>query len=1015
MYILPKFIQSKEKLTIMLVKKLLRSIGLSLLLLGLTQSLFAQKTVSGKVSDSKDGQGLAGVSVVAKGTSTGTTTKTDGSFSLSVPDNVNALLISSVGYASQEVSITGVTVVDVLLVATGASLNEIVVIGYGTSKRRDVTGSISTVQAKDFNKGVITSPDQLLQSKVPGLEITQNSGQPGAATTVKIRGNNSIRGGNNPIYVVDGVILDGRTARPSLNLGGFGPTPESNPLIYINPNDIASIDVLKDASSSAIYGSRGANGVIVITTKRGSSGPTKLEFATSFGVFAGYMKKYEVLDAGQFRNGLSKYSVPNASTLDGGQNIDAQDEIVNKNMSQNYSIALSGGNETGKFRVSFLGSQTQGFIRKTSLDRFLGNFGGQYKFLNKRLTIDFDLIAGHTREDIGAVVNQVGSQGDLISSVLQWNPTQPFKDGSGHFIFPANGSGNPLALTDGITDVANVNTYLGNISATFRLAKGLDYKFLYAINHGAGYRNTNEYGWLQGYSGLSGNGIGAITNSVLTSQTFTHTLNFVTDLTQKLNLNATAGFEYWKSDYSTSSFSASGFNTNLTQDNLIDIPYTAMLQDGRSQNLPITFVDPTTELQSYFVRAILNYNNKFFLTGTFRADGSSRFGENNKYGYFPSIAGKWLISNEDFMKKGGIFSSLALRASWGKTGNQEFPSGASQEQFGFTAYNTASQVNVANPDLKWETTTSYDIGVDYSLLNGRIYGALDYYDKTTTDILFQSVAIQPAPASTYWINIPGHLKNTGFEFAIGATIIQKNDFTLDATFNIANNKNKLTEFFAPGTKTPLVIMTGTIDGQGVSGTLSQIITNDQPVNEFYLKPFKGFDANGNQQIGGADEIYFAGDPNPHTIYGGTVNIAYKKFNFNLNAGGAGGYLIYNNTRTSVTNISGIVQGRNIDQAAFESAEKPSSGVGASDRFLENGNYFKLRNATISYSIGDAGRYVKNLSVFVSGTNLFVSSKFTGFDPEVNIDKNNGGYPSRSIEYIPYPTPRTITFGLNFSL
>ena len=1002
----------------MLVNKLLRGIGLSVLLLSLTPSLFAQKTVTGKISDSKDGQGLAGVSVVAKGTSTGTTTKTDGSFSLNVPDNVNTLLISSVGYATQEVSITGITTVDVLLVATGASLNEIVVIGYGTSKRRDVTGSISTVQAKDFNKGVITSPDQLLQSKVPGLEITQNSGQPGAATTVKIRGNNSIRGGNNPIYVIDGVILDGRSARPSISLGAFGPAPESNPLIYINPNDIASIDVLKDASSSAIYGSRGANGVIVITTKKGSSGPTKLEFATSFGVFAGYMKKYEILDVGKFRSGInsSKYGLPNPSSLDFGGGVDAQDEVINKNVGQNYSIAFSGGNETGKFRVSFLGSQTPGIIKATGLDRYLGNFSGQYKFLNKRLTIDFGLIAGHTREDIGAVVNQVGSQGDLISSVLQWNPTRPFKDpATGFFVFPTNGSGNPLALIDGIKDVANVNTYLGNIAATFRLAKGLDYKFLYAVNHSAGYRNTNEYGWLQGYSGLSGQGIAAISNAQLTSQTFTHTLNYTTDLTSKLNLNALAGYEYWKSDYATNTFSAAGFNTNLTQDNIIDIPYTAMLQDGNTQNLPSTYVDPTTELQSYFVRAILNYNNKFFLTGTFRADGSSRFGENNKYGYFPSIAGKWLLSNEDFMKKGGLFSSLALRASWGKTGNQEFPSGASQEQFGFSAYNSAGQVNVANPNLKWETTTSYDIGVDYSLLNGRIYGAIDYYDKTTTDILFQSVAIQPAPASTYWINIPGHLKNTGFEFAIGATVIQKSDFTLDATFNIANNKNKLTDFYAPGTKTPLVILTGTIDGQGVSGTLSQIITNNQPVNEFYLKPFKGFDAGGNQQIGGADEIYFAGDPNPHTLWGATVTANYKKFTISLNGGGAGGYMIYNNTRTSVTNISGLAQGRNVDEAAYNSDEKTASGVGASDRFLESGNYFKMRNATISYSIGDAGRYVKNLSVFVSGTNLFVSTKFTGFDPEVNIDKNNSGYPSRSIEYIPYPTPRTITFGLNFTL
>ena len=367
------------------------------------------------------------------------------------------------------------------------------------------------------------------------------------------------------------------------------------------------------------------------------------------------------------------------------------------------------------------------------------------------------------------------------------------------------------------------------------------------------------------------------------------------------------------------------------------------------------------------------------------------------------------------MKNGGIFSSLAVRASWGKTGNQEFPSGASQEQFGFSAYNTAGQVNVANPDLKWETTTSYDIGLDYSLLKGRIYGAFDYYDKTTTDILFQSIAIQPAPATSYWINIPGHLKNTGFEFAVGATVIQKTDFSLDVSFNIANNKNKLTDFFAPGTKTPLAIVTGTIDGQGVSGSLGQIITNDQPANEFYLKPFKGFDANGNQIIGGNSEIVFAGDPNPHTIYGGSATLGYRKLTLTLNAGGAGGYLIYNNTRTSVTNISGISQGRNIDQAAFNSAEKPSSGVAPSTRFLEKGDYFKLRNASLNYNVGNIGRYVKGLNVFVSGNNLFVITKFTGFDPEVNIDKNNGGYPSRSIEYIPYPTPRMISFGLNFSL
>lgn len=998
----------------MTTTRLLRVLLLCPLFMLIVQASWAQKTVSGTVNDDK-GIPVAGASVLAKGTKVGVATDATGAFKINLPASATALVVTYVGFQTQEVDVTTATTVTIVLVPQSQSLTDVVVIGYGTARRKDITGAISSVQAKDFNKGTITSPDQLLQNKVPGLEITQNSGQPGAATTVKIRGNNSIRGGNNPIYVIDGVILDGRTARPNVGIA-FGATPESNPLIYINPNDIASIDVLKDASSSAIYGSRGANGVIVITTKKGSSGPTKLEFATSFGLFAGYMKKYEILDAAQYRSALSKYDVPNASDLDGGANVDVQKEITQNKLSQNYSLAFSGGNETGKFRGSFFGSRTQGFIKGTSLDRYLGNFGGQYKFLDKKLTIDFNLIAGHTTEHLGAVTNDPGSQGNLISATLEWNPTKPFTDPStGFYVFPTNGSGNPVALLAGISDIADVNTFLANISASYKIIPGLDYKFLYAINHSAGSRKTNQYGWLEGYSGLSGLGIGAISNAVLTSQTFTHTLNYITDISNDFSLNATAGFEYWKSDYSNNIFGATGFNTNLTQSTIINIPYTAMMQNASTRFPPSTYVDPTTELQSYFVRAILNYREKYFLAGTFRADGSSRFGKNNRYGYFPSIAGKWLISNEDFMKNGSVFSTLALRASWGRTGNQEFPSGASQEQFGFSAYNTAGQINVANPDLKWETTTSYNFGLDYSLLKGRIYGAFDYYNKTTTDILFQSIAIQPAPASSYWINIPGDLKNQGFEFAVGAAIIQKKDFTWDVNFNIANNKNKLTNFYAPGTKTPIVILTGGIHGQGVSGALSQVITNNQPVNEYYLKPFKGFDENGNQIIGTADEIVFAGDPNPHTIYGVSTTLRYKKITVNINAGGAGGFLIYNNTRTAITNIGGILQGRNIDEAAFNSEEKPSSGVAPSTRFLEDGDYFKLRNVTLSYNFGNIGESLKGLNVFVSGNNLFVLTKFTGFDPEVNIDKSVSGYPSRSIEYIPYPTPRMISFGLNFSL
>jgi iron complex outermembrane receptor protein len=320
---------------------------------------------------------------------------------------------------------------------------------------------------------------------------------------------------------------------------------------------------------------------------------------------------------------------------------------------------------------------------------------------------------------------------------------------------------------------------------------------------------------------------------------------------------------------------------------------------------------------------------------------------------------------------------------------------------------------VANPDLKWEQTTQFDFGLDMGFLNNRVNATIDYYNSNTTNILFQSTAIQPAPASQYWINLPGHLINDGVEISLGGAIVDHKDFGWDLSFNMAFNHNILKEFYSPGSKTVLSIPTGQINGQGVSGTLGQIITNNQPIDEFYLKPFQGYDQSGNQQI--ASNPTFAGNPNPTLLYGGSTTLRYKNLSLVINGGGSGGFVIYNNTATAVTNISGIVGGRNIDLNAYKSPERPSSGIGSSSRFLENGNYFKLRNVSLSYNLGNVGSYVKNLVVYVGGSNLFVITKFTGFDPEVNIDKNNNGYPSRSIEYIPYPTPRSLTVGVNLSL
>ncbi len=962
--------------------------------------------VTGTVYDTK-GMPLEGISVIVRGTTTGTSTDDAGKFTIPNAANGSFLEFSGTGYEAKSVRVSGSTMT-VALSSNVGNLNDVVVTGYGASRKKDVTGAIGSVSAKDFNRGFVTAPDQLIQNKVAGLEITSNSGQPGVATTIKIRGNNSIRAGGAPLYVIDGIPLDGRTARPGVTLPGFGASPESNPLLYINPNDIAQIDILKDASSAAIYGSRGANGVIAITTKKALAGQTSIEFGSSFGISTGYMHKYEILDANQYRSALTKYNAP--ATNDFGGNVDALEDITQNNLSKDFNLAVSSGNENGRFRASFLGSQARGFIKNSELRRYLGSFNGQYGFLDKKLNIEFHGRVGNTTEDIVNVSNNAGSEGNLISAALSWNPTQPYRDATtGKFTVPGNGGGNPLALLQAYSDVAKVVSFLGDISASYKITKGLEYKYLFGINTGDGTRNTNVDGWIQGYTQISGSGIGTKSYARLNSQTINHTLNYITSLSSKLDLNALAGYEYFKTDYEGSGYTARGFNTNLDELNLTNIKYTDVLGNGTIQQNPVVFRNPTSELQSYFGRVILNYDSKYILTATLRADGSSKFGSNQRYGYFPSVAAKWNISAEDFMQNSKI-SNLGLRASYGVTGNQEFPAGAAQEQYGFTA--TSGQTNVANPDLKWEETTSYNVGLDFGFMNGRVSGAFDYYNKSTSDILFQSVAIQPAPAANTFVNLPNaKLINRGVEFFVNAGIIRKSDFNWDVNFNFSKNDNELTNFTLNGND--ILINTGQINGQGVTGTLAQAITNNQPVNVFYLKEFGGFDANGNQIIG-ANPI-FAGDPNPHTLYGIGTSLSYKKFNVTINGGGASGYKIYNNTATNITNIAGILGGRNIDLAAFNSDEKPSSGAAASTRFLEDGSYFKLRNATLRYTIGDIGQYLKGLSVYVGGNNLFVLTKFTGFDPEVNIDKSNNNYPSRSIEYIPYPTPRTLTFGFNVSL
>lgn len=991
-------------------KRLLKAV-LPLLTLCYSLNVFCQtKQITGNVKDSK-GAGIVGASVVIKGSKGGTTSGSDGFFRLTVPEAAKTLTISAVGYTSQDVDISDSSAVDVSLVESTGSLNEVVVVGYGTARKRDLTGSVASVSAKDFNRGQINTPEQLLQGKVPGLQITNSSGQPGGLTIVKIRGNNSIRTGNTPLYVVDGVILDGRTPRPNFAPSGVGTTPTSDPLTFINPNEISDVQVLKDASASAIYGSRGANGVILITTKKGATGPAKVDVNASVG-FSDAMRKIDVLDAGEYRAALAKYGAPMS---DSGASINPFDAILRNGFTQNYSVALSGGNENGKYRASFFAGDQDGIILKSNLKKYVGNFNGQYKFLDKKLSIDFNATAANVGEKIAPISQDAGSTGTLISLALIWNPTLPLIRSNGLYN-QENPSGqvNPLAMSDAYNDVSNITTVLSNVNAAYKFTDWLEYRFVYGLNYGAGNRKGEIQGWIKGTGGQAdGAGVAAVLNNYLFSQTLTHTLNFNRDISNDLSLNAVAGYEYWKTQYWGSSTSVYGFNYNLQQQNRVANHYYDNMDNGNRANLSTSsFRDPTVEIQSYFARAILNYRDKYILTATYRADGSSKFGSENQYAYFPSLAASWVISGEDFLKNNRLFNTLKLRVGYGQTGNQEFPADAALDVYRYSSYGSITTSHFGNPNLKWETVESYNVGLDFGLLGNRLNGVIDYFYKRTNDPIFLAVVPQPTGAGgSQYKNLDGaYVRNSGVEIGLWGDIIIGKDFNWSANANVTFVKNRF--IFPAAGKEPLAL-TGALHGQGTSGAYSEAIAHDQPVDVFYLPEFQGFDKDG-IGIYSAQPDYVA-DPNPSAYIGFSTDISYKKWSLNLGTHGTFGNKLYNNTAMSVLNISNIIGGRNIASGLVTTSESPSNPITTSTRFLESGNYFKLHSATLRYSFGNVGKSLKNLGVYVSANNVFVISKYKGFDPEVNVDKALNGIPSLGVDYIGYPTQRTYLMGVSFSL
>lgn len=984
-------------------KTLLRLASLVIILLAFSLSLLAQtKTVTGRVTDDQ-GQGLQGVTVTVKGTNTATQTDNNGAFTIVAPEN-GTLVFSSVGYTAREANIQGRNTVDVSMVTQTAALQEIVVIGYGTARRKDVTGAVGSVSAKDFNKGIQTAPDQLIQGKVAGVQVVNNSGAPGGATTVRIRGNSSVRTGSQPLYVIDGVPLDGRTARPSVDVGsGVGQTPNANPLNFISTSDIASIDILKDASATAIYGSRGANGVVIITTKKGQSGTPRIDVSASAGI-SNVLKEYDILNGDEYRKALQDYGLP--ATNNFGGNEDAFDAITRTAFTQNYNVAIGGGNDNGRYRLSAGFLDQEGVVEKTGFKKYSVNLTSSYKFLeNKKLSIDFNVLASHNTEEIAPISNNAGFEGSLIGHALQWNPTRPLRKANDSLdILYGSTTVNPLAMSEAYDDKADVTGILASISPAYKLTNDLEYRLLYSINRSVGVRKTQIASFIN-LPDIEGKGFAVDADNELTTQLFTQTLSYSKQLNTNLGLNAVVGYEYQKFDFKGSTTKARGFQAGF-------IPYTNYLQNSSQDSRDISsFADPISKLQSFFGRVSGNFRDRYLLTATLRADGSSKFGENNRYGYFPSFAAAWNISNEEFFNPAFI-DNLKLRLGWGQTGNQEFPAGSAQERYGFSQ-GAIFQDNVANPDLQWENSTTYNAGIDFSVMQGRLTGSIDYFNKKTKDLLFNFNAIQPAPAVKYWINLDGEVVNKGWEVALNGLLVRNANIAWNLGVNASFLDNELKNYNGP------VVLTGEISGQGVSGATVQRLENGQPLNAFYVREFLGIDKTTGKSTYTDDgnSFHFIGDPNPDVLLGISTDFSYRKLTVTVNMNGAFGHKIYNNTLNSVIPISNLNGGRNIASSLVggDTKESLTNALTTSSRYLEKGNYMKLGNATLSYNIGNLGNTLRNFNVFLTGQNLFIITDYEGFDPEVNTDKARDGVPSFGIEYIPYPTARSFLLGVNFSL
>lgn len=962
--------------------------------------------VSGTVTDAEDGSALPGVNIVLKGTSTGTSTNADGFYSLRVPSLQDTLVISFVGYITQEIPINGRSTVDVVLSPDVQQLEDVVVVGYGTQRQQDATGSVLSVDEDDFNQGVISSPDQLLQGRAAGVQITPASGEPGSSASIRIRGTSSVRSGNDPLIVVDGVPLSGGNVSPGSGDFGAGEQTARNPLSFINPDDIESISVLKDASAAAIYGARGSNGVILITTKKGEAGAGgQFSFSTTSSI-SSVREKIDLVSADDYVS-LAQEAGADPSIVDYGGSTDWQDEIYRNAYTQEHSLSYGGGNESTTYRLSLGYMDQEGIIESSGLERLTGRLNATHKLLDDRLQLNLNLINSRLTDTYAPVTRNAGFEGDVIGAALQANPTRPVYENDGTFQ-QSTDFRNPVAMINYINDGAETTRTLANLSANLDITDWLSYKLNLSYDNSESVRRTGIDPQLAFPTTQSVNGRAVVDNLYTSSTLVEHTLNAQTAPMENSTLNLLAGFSYQEFEDRGDFLQAQYFVTNEVPlvDNVDGV------DNANNKAFTASSFRNVEELQSFFGRANYNHDDRYLVTASFRVDGSTKFGENNKYGYFPSGALGWRVSEESFFENTGLSSTitdLKFRVGYGITGNQEYPGGAALARFNVNNDGSITQVNNPNPDIQWEETKQLSAGVDYELWQGKLSGSIDYFRKITTNLIFLRNFAQPAAVESQWVNLDGDVLNTGMEFALSAFIVDKSDFSWQTDFNFSYTFNEVREL---GT----FVNTGEINGQGLTGAYAQRIAEGQPLFSFYMREFEGYDENGLAQYANGAALSFQGDPLPDYTLGLTNNFNYKRFDLSMFWTGSFGFKVYNNTANAIFLKGNLRNGRNVTESVANGPESSANFGEVSTRFLEDGDFLRLSNLSIGYNVDVSNLApLKNLRIGLTGQNLILITDYTGYDPEVNTDKNIDGIPSLGIDYTAYPRPRSVSLNVKLDL